>query len=217
MPKQFDKEQYDAYKRQIFYDDRDATSYENMLNFLWKYIIEGLDDERQWILEDYTKWNHRLIEKSYCHDRDHPHVSIRRCYQTVIHLLDGNWDEGLRQLDMIAESFSYDAFAPKSIMVDSGKVYDPQSRMFILYNYAKYFKNHGLHAEYERLTESYPYAFTKFGDEEHEMHDRMLEEQMAWFKECYFYPVFSRLYKIPWGKREFYLYYDLEKQLHNVI
>ena len=35
----FDREQYETYLRRIRYDDRDTVMYENMLRFLWDYVI----------------------------------------------------------------------------------------------------------------------------------------------------------------------------------
>lgn len=210
----FDREQYEAYLRRIHYDDRDAVMYENMLSFLWKYIISGQLDDRSGLLEEYSHWNLQLIDKVYYKAHDLPYAELRRAYQSFVCLLHGDWKEGLRQLHSIRESaFAYDGFAPKSIMVASGKVYNPCSRLFLLYNYDKYFAKHGLTEERDALREKYTFAFRFFGDAEHEKHDAFLRHQLEEHSEQLYYPVFDRVYKLPRGPKDFFIYYEEDQYI----
>ncbi len=207
--KAFSKEQYDAFLRRIHYDDRDAAMYENMLAFLWEYIIRGGIENTDELYEEYTHWNLQYIDKVYYREKDAPYGAVRRCYQSFVHLLDGQWQEGVLQLDLIGrDSFSYDGLAPKTIMTQQGVVYRPVSKLFILYNYKKYFLAHGLWKEAEAFEEKYPFAFRKFGDESHKEHDGFLETQMEKYHDRIFYPVFSRIYKLKNGPRDFFVYFD---------
>ena len=95
--KNFDREKYEACLRRLRYDDRDVNMYEGMLDFLWPYVVSpgSLSDERG-LLAEYTKWNMQMIEKCYYHlPHDLPYANIRRAYQSIVHLRDGNLDAGL--------------------------------------------------------------------------------------------------------------------------
>ena len=212
----FDRETYDKYITRIHYDDRDAASYENMLHFLWD-IITGGDgpEDREGILEDYCHWNDQLRTKCFYHmPHDLPFANLRRAYQSVALLLLGEWKEGLDELLAIGEeAFSHDGKAPKVCMTGDGKVYRPMSRLFLIYNYARYFRSSGMVAEYQELTDHFPYAFRKFDDEEHEDHDNFLHAQLEEDLQGIVYPVFDRIYKQGRGPAEFFVYYEEGKSL----
>ena len=59
----------------------------------------------------------------------------------------------------------------------------------------------------------YPFAFTQFGDGEHEEHDRFLHEQLHVYADRIFYPVFERVYKLPWTPADFYMYFEEDKSI----
>lgn len=209
----FDGEQYNNCIKRLRYDDRDVIMYEDMLRFLWTYIIrpDNITD-REGLLEEYTYWNLQMIDKCYCHlPHDLPYVNIRRAYQSVIHLLDGDLDAGLWQLEQIGkEAFMQDGRPPKLHMTKQGKVYRPTSRLFLIYNYDKVIRmRHQRLAE--RFREDYPFAFRSFGDGNHEEHDLFLKSQIELHSGEIFYPEFERIYKLQGGPREFYLYFDEEK------
>ena len=212
----FDKKTYDQYITRIHYDNRDAANYENMLQFLWGYIIrqDGPED-RNGLLEEYTHWNAQLTTKCYYHmPHDLPYANLRRAYQSVVLLLLGEWEEGLSELDEIgAEAFSHDGMAPKVCMTGDGKVYRPMSRLFLVYNYARFFQSRGLLTELDELKEKFPFAFREFNDVEHEEHDAFLHSQMDPEIEGIVYPVFDRIYKLRSGPAEFYVYYEEGKTL----
>lgn len=206
----FDKKQYDTWLRRIHYDDRDVIMYENMLNFLWKYVVapgELLD--REGLLEEYTHWNLQMIDKCFYHlPHDFPYIHIRRAYQSLIYLSGGKLKEGLSQLSLMGENaFCNDGRAPKLFLSKEGKRYEPVSRLFLLYNYEKILRRCKEDAA-NIFREAYPYAFTVFHDGSHEEHDRFYEEQMITFADMIFYPEFERVYKTPWGPVEFYVYFD---------
>ena len=56
--------------------------------------------------------------------------------------------------------------------------------------------------------EELQYAFKVFDDEEHRMHDQFLSEQMDDLSDRLLYPIDEKVCKIPWGPRDFFLYYD---------
>lgn len=205
----FDGEQYETYLRRIRYDDRDTVMYENMLHFLWEYVIRKrpIEDYRG-ILEEYSHWNLQMIEKCLYHPHDLPYANIRRAYQSVVDLLAGKIEEGLCQLSLIGEeSFSYDGKAPKLLMTEHGKRYQPVSKLFLLYNYEKVLKKtDGKQAADFRNT--YSFAFREFADGKHEEHDRFLRSQTAEYSDCIFYPVFEKVYKEPWKAPDFYMYFE---------
>ena len=205
-----DRELYESHLRRLRYDDRDCVMYQNMLDFLWPYVTGKIViEEQDLIYEEYTRWNMQMIRKVLYHDHDLPYANIRRCYQSILELIRHKPEDGLEQLKAIGrESFSYDGKAAKLRMDARGRVYRPMSKLFVIYNYAKYYQKHGMEEELAGLKESYPYAFTSFGDQEHAEHDRYLIEQMEILADKIIYPVEERCYKIPWGPKDFYLYYD---------
>lgn len=210
-----DRETYDSLLRRIHYDDRDIVMYENMLNFLWEYIIAPIDtDTKEELLEEYTHWNMQMIDKCYYHiPQDVPYAGIRLAYQSIVDLLSGNYEEGMVHLARMGEdAFSSDGKAPKLFLSGKGQRFEPMSRLFLLYNYAKVFDrvNPELLAELKRR---YPFAFTVFNDGAHEEHDRFYEEQMDLYRDVIFYPVFERVYKQPWGPKEFYVYFDRNRAI----
>jgi len=209
----FDQEQYDSCIRRLHYDDRDAVMYDNMLRFLWSYIIcPGSISDREGLLEEYTHWNMQMIDKCFYHTpRDLPYANIRRSYQTVIHLMDGDPEAGLEQFKKMGDHiFDHDGRASKIHMSQKGKVYPPVSRLFLIYNYDKVLgkTDPGLKAA---LREEYPFAFHVFSDETHDLHDRFLKDQLVTRSETVFYPEYERVYRLPGGRKEFYLYFDEDK------
>ena len=209
----FDKDKYDTYITRIRCEDRDARNYENMLSFLYDYVKkpDSLEDY-EGVLSEYEHWNAMLIEKCFYHiPHDIPYVKARRAYQTVICLLAGDYAEGEEQLKAIGDAFAGDTLPPKVIMTGDGKVYHKTSRLFLLYNYAKVYKKKGMEEDLLRLKETWPHAFKVYDDEEHAAHDAFYKEHMEDHADEIFYPVFARIYKIPGGDREFFVYYD-EKQ-----
>lgn len=205
----FNKEQYATCLRRLDYDDRDVIMYEDMLEFLWQYVIRpGCLRDYKGVLREYTRWNMQMIEKCYYHHHDIPYANIRRSYQTIVHLLEGNLSEGMLQFEKMGkESFQDDGKAPRLHMTKDGKVYQPASKLFLLYNYYKVWrKTDGKRAEEWKKT--YRYAFTYFGDEEHKDHDAFLKSQMEEQADSIFYPVFERVYKLPWMPKDFYLYWE---------
>lgn len=205
----FDREQYETYLRRIRYDDRDTVMYENMLRFLWDYVIgkKSVEDYKG-ILEEYSKWNLQMIEKCLYHSHDVPYANIRRAYQSVVDLLAGKITEGLHMLALIgAESFSYDGKAPKLLMTEHGKRYQPVSKLFLLYNYDKVLRRVD-EQQAADFRETYSFAFTEFADGKHEEHDRFLKSQTAEYSDCIFYPVFEKVYKEPWKAADFYMYFE---------
>lgn len=209
----FHEEEYQSCLRRLHYDDRDAVMYENMLNYLWCKILQpgAVDDIRE-LLEEYTHWNLQMIDKCfYHHPHDLPYAGIRRAWQTIIHLLDGDLEAGKWQLDQIGrEIFARDGKAPRLHMGRGGKVYQPTSRLFLLYNYEK-----ALGRTNPRLCEQfrgeYPFAFTMFRDGKHEEHDRFLRSQLEEYDDVIFYPEYERVYRLPGNVREFFLYFDEQK------
>ena len=88
----------------------------------------------------------------------------------------------------------------------------PVSKLFLLYNYHKVLAR----IDKERakaFREKYSFAFTVFGDEEHAEHDRFLHEQLTVHADCIFYPVFERIYKMPWTPPDFYMYFEEDKSI----
>lgn len=211
----FDKEGYDTCLRRLDYDDRDVIMYENMLSFLWEYVVRpGCLEDYPGILEEYSRWNMQMIEKCYYHmPHDLPYANIRRAYESVVQLLAGHVEEGLFQLDTIGkQSFSYDGRAPKLLMTKHGKRFVPVSKLFLLYNYYKVL-NRIDNEKAEQFRQQYSFAFTCFGDQEHEEHDRFLQEQLTVFSDSIFYPVFERIYKMPWCPADFYMYFEEDKRI----
>lgn len=205
----FDGEQYETYLRRIHYDDRDTVMYENMLRFLWEYVIRTREiEDYRGILEEYTCWNLQMIDKCLYHPHDLPYANIRRAYQSVVDLLAGKVEEGLSQLAMIgADSFSYDGKAPKLLMTEYGKRYQPVSKLFLLYNYDKVLRRID-RKKAEDFRNTYPFAFREFADGKHEEHDHFLCSQTAEYSDCIFYPVFEKVYKEPWKAADFYMYFE---------
>lgn len=213
--KNFDREQYESCLRRLRYDDRDVNMYEGMLDFLWSYVVSpGTLSDEKGMLAEYTKWNMQMIEKCYHHlPHNRPYANIRRAYQTIVYLRDGNLDAGLSLLDDIGkESFQYDGKAPKLLMIKNGKRYQPVSKLFLLYNYEKVLRKTE-EKKADAFRKKYDFAFTVFGDGEHEEHDQFLNMQLEQNKDCIFYPVFERIYKIPWGPTDFYLYFEEGKNI----
>lgn len=205
-----ERERYETLLRRIGYDDRDFIMYQDMLDFLWPYIIgHKMTSHQDSIYEEYSHWNMQMIEKVLYHDHDIPYANIRRCYQTIVELIRHDPEAGKKQLEAIgAESFSYDGIAPKVRMDARGRVYRPMSKLFLIYNFAKYYQKHGMEGELNQLKDTYSYAFKTFDDEEHMAHDRFLSEQMEDLSDRLIYPIEEKVYKIPWGPRDFFLYYD---------
>jgi len=204
------KEQYATHLRRLGYDEGDYVMVKNMLDFLWGFItgrtpVEDIEP----FCKEYARWNRHMIDKVFCHEHDLPYADICRCYQTVTCLAGNDPEEGYRALEAIRSgTFSSDGLAPKLRMDARGRVFRPMSRLFIIYNFAKYYQKHGMVPELERLKSTYDYAFTEFGDEDHEAHDRYLKEQLEDLSDRIFYPISERVYKTPWGPREFYLFSD---------
>ena len=201
----FDKEKYDLYINRIRCEDRDARNYENMLSFLYDYVKKpDRIEDYEGILSEYEHWNNMLIEKCFYHlPHDIPYVKARRAYQTVICLLAGDYAQGEAQLRKIGEAFDSDLLPPKVVMTGAGI-----SRLFLLYNYAKVYQYRGMEEDLARLKETWPHAFTVYDDGSHEGHDAFYKDQMEDHAREIFYPVFSRIYKIPGGDREFFVYYE---------
>lgn len=211
----FDREDYDTCLRRLNYDDRDVIMYENMLAFLWKYAVRpGCLTDYKGLLAEYSRWNMQMIEKCYYHlPHDLPYANIRRAYESVIHLLDGKVEEGIAQLEAIGEqNFQYDGRAPKILMTKHGKRFVPVSKLFLLYNYYKVLERIN-ESRAKQFKKKYSFAFTKFGDQEHMEHDCFLDEQLTVYHDCIFYPVFERIYKIPWCPADFYMYFEEESQI----
>lgn len=213
--KGFDLEEYKKCFGRIQYDDRDVIMYEKMLDFLWQYVVSpGCLNDYRGLLMEYARWNQQMIEKCYCHlPHDLPYANIRRAYQSVVYLPAGRLEEGQRVLAEIGtDHFQYDGKAPKLLMIKNGKRYVPVSKLFLLYNYYKVLKQMD-EQRGEQWKEQYAYAFTRFGDEEHADHDQFLDEQLQVYSDCIFYPVFERVYKIPWNPADFYMYFEEEKSI----
>lgn len=210
----FDAEQYQTYLRRIHYDDRDSVMYENMLRFLWDYVIgrRPVEDYRG-ILKEYSHWNLQMIEKCLYRAHAVPYANIRRAYQSVVCLLAGELEEGMHQLALIGEeSFSYDGKAPKLLMTEHGKRYEPVSKLFLLYNYEKALRKMDEQRALD-FREIYSFAFTEFGDGKHDDHDCFLRSQTADYSDCIFYPVFERVYKEPWRAADFYMYFEEDEAI----
>ena len=205
-----EKERYEVLLRRIGHNDRDYIMYQDMLEFLWPYIIGGeWPSGQNHFCEEYTHWNMQMIRKVLYHDHDIPYANIRRCYQTVVELIRHDPEAGRKQLEAIGtESFSYDGIAPKERMDARGRVYRPMSKLFLIYNFAKYYRKHGMEGELNQLKDTYSYAFKRFDDEEHKSHDQFLTEQMEDLSDRLIYPIDEKVYKIPWGPRDFFLFYD---------
>lgn len=214
--KNFRREEYDTYIRRIHYDDRDAVMYEKMLYFLFAYVTDpdSLLD-RAGVLEEYMHWNAQRMDKCFYHmPHDLPYLNICRAYQSVAALFAGDFAEGLSQLRAIGkDNFAYDGRAPKIIMTQDGHRYEPVSKLFLLYNYAKAFRAFGLFKEEQQLREDFLHAFTVYGDEEHREHDAFYKEQMERFSDRIFYPVFERVYPLKGGMTDFFVYFDEEKSI----
>ena len=206
----FDAEKYQMYLRRIHYEERDAINYENMLSFLYDYVKKpGCIEEYQDLLEEYEHWNEMLIEKCFNHlPHDTPYVKARRAYQSVVCLLAGDYEKGEEELRAIGDAFASDQLPPKIIMTKNGTIYKQMSRLFLVYNYAKVYGKRKMAAELEKLKKSYPHAFRIYDDEEHEAHDAFYKSQMEEHEDVIFYPVFTRIYKVPGGEREFFVYFD---------
>ena len=204
------KEQYSTHLRRLGYDDGDYIMVKNMLDFLWDFITGKIQvEDTDPFCREYIRWSNHMLDKVLFHEHDQPYADICRCYQTVVCLAGHDPDEGYRILGSIrSDTFSSDGLAPKLRMDNRGRVFRPMSRLFILYNFAKYYQKHGMTAELERLKSSYEYAFTEFDDEEHKAHDQYLKEQLDDLSDRLIYPVSERVYKTPWGPREFYLFSD---------
>lgn len=208
----FDTNRYEECLRRIHYDDRDVIMYENMLNLLWGYVTNpGSLKDYPGILEEYTHWNLQMIDRCYTHlPHDLPYINTRRAYQSVVHLLEGNLTEGMEQLRLIGkESFSYDGRAPKTHMSREGRCFPPTSRLFLIYNYAKALEKISGEVA-EEFCNEYSFAFTSFADGKHEEHDEFLKNQMEVHREEIFYPIYERIYKLPGGPQDFFLYFDEE-------
>ena len=213
--KGFDRDGYDTCLRRLHYDDRDVVMYENMLAFLWEYVVQpGCLEDYEGLLEEYSRWNRQMIDKCFYHlPHDLPYANIRRAYESVVQLLLGRLEEGMEQFDAIGETnFQYDGRAPKLLMTKHGKRFVPVSKLFLLYNYHKVLAR----IDKERakaFREKYSFAFTVFGDEEHAEHDRFLHEQLTVHADCIFYPFFERIYKMPWTPPDFYMYFEEDKSI----
>lgn len=201
---------YETNIRRLRYDDRDAIMYQNMLDHLWSYVVgKKRIEDQSLIYEEYTRWNLQMIDKVLYHPHDLPYANIRRCYQSILELIRQDPQAGLAQLTLIGkESFSYDGKPAKLRMDARGNVFRPMSKLFVIYNFAKYYQAHGMQEELQAVKEEYSYAFTSFQDGEHNSHDQYLTEQMEIFHDRIIYPVEEKVYKIPWGPKDFYLYYD---------
>ena len=211
--KEFDREKYDMYLRRIHYDDRDATMYDQMLHFLFPYIVSfDQIEDRQGLMEEYSHWNSQLIDKCLYHiPHDLPYVNICRAYQSFVCLMAGELEEGMEQLSLIGEeNFQYDGKAPKIIMTQDGRRYEPISKLFLLYNYAKVLHALGWKEEEEAFRQKYVHAFTRYQDSEHKEHDAFYQKQMEEYKDMLFYPIYQRVYKMKGGPADFYVYFDEE-------
>ena len=209
----FDREGYDTFLRRLHYDDRDAVMYENMLAFLWTYIIDpGSISDREGLLEEYSHWNLQMIDKCFYHlPHDLPYAGIRRAYQSLIHLFDGDLEAGLFQLACIGkEAFMQDGRPSRMHMTKQGKVYHPQSRLFLIYNYDKVLARKDPKLS-DQLRQDYPYPFRMFADGRHEDHDRFLYDQLERYGQVIFYPEYERVYRVRGGAGDFFLYFDEEK------
>ena len=214
--KSFDRDAYMALISRIRYDKGDAASYENMLNFLWNYVTDpdSLED-REGILEEYLHWSRQLCDRCYIHmPHDLPYVQIRKCYECTVLLFLGRTAEGEEVIREIGEeSFQQDGPAPKAIMLQNGKIHRPMSRLFIIYNYAKYYSHFGMADALSSLKDRFAYAFTEFADGSHDSHDAFLKSQMEEDPPMISYPVYDRVYNMEGAGRGFYIYYDPEKQM----
>lgn len=212
---EIDREQYDTHIRRLNYDDRDCIMYENMLKFLWDFIIGKKPfEDAEALYQEFTRWNMQMIEKVLYHDHSVPYANIRRCYQSIADLLQEAPECALEQVRLMGkDTFSYDGMAPKTRMDAHGRIFRPMSKLFIIYNIAKYYKHHGMLSQLQSLEEEYAYAFTRFGDPEHQAHDRYLEEQMEILADKIIYPIEEKVYKIPWGPKDFYLYFDQDSYI----
>ena len=57
-------------------------------------------------------------------------------------------EEGEEMLSLIGdERFSHDGLSPKLVLRQDGTRYEPMSRLFLIYNYAKYYAYHGMASE----------------------------------------------------------------------
>ena len=211
----FRRQEYDKLVSRIHYDERDAVCYYNMLSFLWPYVIDKIHlEDREGILEEYIHWNGQLIDRCYYHPHDLPYVNARRAWQSVCCLLAGKTEEGEEMLDRIGQDrFEGDGLSPKLIMRQDGTRYEPMSRLFLIYNYAKYYRYHGMTEKEADLRSRYPYAFTRFDDGKHDDHDAFYESQMSEGKSLIYYPVFDRIYKVGFEEPDFYLFYDKDRQI----
>ena len=213
--KEFDLEQYKRCLGRMEYDDRDVIMYEKMLEFLWEYVIRpGCLADYRGVVAEYCRWNQQMIEKCYYHlPHDLPYANIRRAYQSVALLLAGRVSGGMQVLlDIGTERFQYDGKAPKLLMTKHGRRFVPMSKLFLIYNYYKALLriNEQQAQEFKKM---YPYAFTEFKDEEHAEHDRFLHEQLHTYADQIFYPVYERIYKLPWSPADFYMYFEEEKSI----
>ncbi len=205
-----EKDAYATNLRRLSYDDGDYVMYKNMLDFLWPFVIgEKEAEDKEPFCREFTRWNMGLVEKTLYHEHDIPYAQIRRCYQTIADLAAGDPAAGRKQLEIIGtDNFSTDGLAPKLRMDNRGRVFRPMSKLFIIYNFAKYYLKHDMAVELEELKMAYPYAFTVFDDEEHKSHDQFYKEQMEDSSDRIYYPISERVYKIPWGPKTFYLFTD---------
>ncbi len=205
-----ERDQYQSHIRRLKYDDRDYVMYKNMLDFLWEYVVGHKNfEDMELIYEEYSKWNMAIIDKVLYHDHDLANANIRRCYQSILELVRNRPEAALEQIRLIGkESFSYDGKPPKIRMDARGRVFRPMSKLFVLYNIAKYYKYHGRIEEMKAFMKEYPYAFTIFDDEDHKSHDQYYREQFEVLCQKIIYPIDEKVYKIPWGPKDFYLYFD---------
>ena len=211
LEESFRRDQYETCLKRLHYDERDAASYQNLLDFLWGYVTDPQSvEDREGLLEDYMHWNEQMIDHCYIHlPHDLPYIHVRRAYQAVCALMAGDPEEGQRQLDLIGEDlFAGDGLAPKKIMLADGTVYGPMSRLFLIYNFAKYYHAKGLPAEEAAVRSRYSHAFTIYDDEDHQAHDDFYREQMEDLSDQICYPVFDRVYRVKKNDWEFFVYYD---------
>ncbi len=213
--KAFDRDEYDKLAKRIHYDERDAVTYYNMLSFLWPYVIDKIHlEDREGILEEYMHWNSQLMDICFYHPHHLPYLNARRAWQSVCCLLAGKTEEGEEMLSLIGEDrFSHDGLSPKLVLRQDGTRYEPMSRLFLIYNYAKYYAYHGMAAQEAALRGRYSYAFTRFDDGSHDAHDAFLDAQMKEGRSKIWYPVFDRIYKVQFDQPDFYLFYDKDRQI----
>ncbi|MEE1227515.1 MAG: hypothetical protein U0K57_00950 [Lachnospiraceae bacterium] len=202
----FDRARYEDLLNRIEHDDRDATNYEEMLKFLFPYLLRNEQfEDRENLFAQYKHFNQDQCDKCYIHiPHDIPYLGIAYARQSIADLLSGDLGHGLMQLKKIGNKALGDEDHEGKKVMHNGETFYPTNRHFLVYNYVKVLKRLGETKALDWMHEYFHEALTRTGDEEH---DTLMTHQVVVRKHVVYYPTFYQVCQMEGRKNDFYLYY----------